>query len=57
MTFQEMDGKTLVIVHDLYPSKGALDEALASGATEGMPAQLEQLDEMLSTLTGSAGRP
>lgn len=56
VTFQEKDGKTLVVVHDLYPSKAALEEALASGSTEGMPAQLEQLDELLSTLGGSAAR-
>jgi uncharacterized protein YndB with AHSA1/START domain len=55
VTFQERDGKTLVVVHDLYPSKAALDEAIASGSTEGMPAQLEQLDEFVSTLGGKAG--
>ena len=56
VTFQEKDGQTLVVVHDLYPSKAALDEALASGSTEGMPAQLEQLDELLSTLAASVRR-
>ena len=53
VTFQEENGKTQVVVHDLYPSKAALDEAIASGSTEGMPAQLEQLDELLSTLAGT----
>ena len=51
VTFEEADGRTLVTVHDLYPSKEALEEAIASGSTEGMPAQLEQLDELLDTLT------
>src|SRR5689334_17568290 len=50
VTFEEKGGKTLLVVHDLYPSKEALDGAIASGATAGMPAQLEQLDELLVTL-------
>jgi len=56
VTFEEKDGKTLVVVHDLYPSKAALDDAIASGSTEGMPAQLEQLDELLATLETSTPR-
>lgn len=50
VTFEEKDGQTLLIKHDLYPSKAALDGELASGATEGMPVQLEQLAELLATL-------
>lgn len=50
VTFDERDGKTLVTVHDLHPSKEALDAAIASGSTEGMPAQLDQLDELMATL-------
>jgi uncharacterized protein YndB with AHSA1/START domain len=50
VTFEEKAGKTLVVVHDLYPSKEALDAAIASGSTSGMPAQLEQLNELLVTL-------
>ena len=50
VTFQETAGKTLVVVHDLYPSKQALDDAIASGSTSGMPAQLDELDEFLSAL-------
>lgn len=49
LTLVERDGKTLVTVHDLHPSKEALDAAIASGSTEGMPAQLEQLDELMAT--------
>jgi len=49
VTFAEHDGKTLVTVHDLYPSKDALDAAIASGSTEGMPEQLAQLDDFLAT--------
>ena len=47
VTFQENGGKTLVVVHDLYPSKEALDGAIASGSTGGWPEQFEQLDDLL----------
>jgi uncharacterized protein YndB with AHSA1/START domain len=50
VTFEETDGRTLVTVHDRYPSKEALDEAVASGSTAGMPEQLAQLDELLESL-------
>jgi hypothetical protein len=43
-------------MHDLYPSKEALDAAIASGSTSGMPESLEQLDELVVTLVASSGR-
>ncbi len=55
VTFEETDGKTLLAVHDLYPSKEALDAAIASGSTSGMPEALEQLDELVVGLGASAG--
>jgi uncharacterized protein YndB with AHSA1/START domain len=48
VTFEEKGGKTLLVMHDLYPSKEALDAALASGATGGMSETLDQLDELLA---------
>jgi uncharacterized protein YndB with AHSA1/START domain len=56
VTFHEKGGKTLLVMHDLYPSKEALDGAIASGATGGLPEQLEQLDEFVVTLVASSGR-
>jgi uncharacterized protein YndB with AHSA1/START domain len=56
VTFEETGGKTRLVVHDLYPSKDALDGAIASGSTAGMPEQLDQLDELLGTLAASEGR-
>ena len=56
LTFEEMGGQTLLVKHDLYPSKEALDGELASGAADGMPEQLDQLDELLVTLGASVGR-
>lgn len=48
VTFEERDGKTLLTLHELYPSKEALDAG--HGAEEAMPEQFEQLDELLATL-------
>ena len=50
VTFDEKGGKTLLVMHDLYPSKEALDGAIASGSTSGMGETFEQLDELLVTL-------
>ncbi|WP_315832221.1 SRPBCC family protein [Bradyrhizobium prioriisuperbiae] len=47
VTFEERDGKTLVVVHDLYPSKEALDDAIASGSTGAFSEQFEELDALL----------
>jgi uncharacterized protein YndB with AHSA1/START domain len=51
VTFEEKGGKTLLVLHELYPSKEALDGAIA-GMEGGMPEQFEQLDELLVTLRG-----
>ena len=53
VSFEEKGGKTLLVVHDLYPSKEALDGAIASGSTGGFSEQFEQLDELLVTLGAS----
>jgi hypothetical protein len=47
VTFEERGGETLVVMHDLYPSKKALDDAIASGSTSGTGEQFEQLDQLL----------
>lgn len=46
VTFEEIDGKTLLVVHDRYPSKEALD----TGSTAALPEALDQLDELLAGL-------
>jgi len=50
VTFEEKDGKTFLVVTDLYPSKEALDEAIATDSTGALPLQFEQLDEILAGL-------
>jgi uncharacterized protein YndB with AHSA1/START domain len=56
VTFEEKDGKTLLVVHELYPSKEALDAA-GTGAADALVETFEQLDELLVTLDASVGRP
>jgi uncharacterized protein YndB with AHSA1/START domain len=46
VTFEEKGGKTLLVMHELYPSKEALD---GTGAAEAMEETFGQLDELLIT--------
>ncbi len=48
VTFEEKGGKTLLVLHELHPSKEAVDEAIGFG--EGLRETFEQLDELLVTL-------
>jgi uncharacterized protein YndB with AHSA1/START domain len=55
VTFAERGAETLVVMHDLYPSKESLDGAIASGSTNGFSEAFEQLDELLVTPGASVG--
>ena len=55
VTFEEKGGKTLLVLHELYPSKEALDAA-GTGAADAMVETFAQLDELLVTLGASVGR-
>ena len=57
VTFEERGAETLVVMRDLYPSKEALDGAIASGSTSGFSETFEQLDELLVTLARALGAP
>ena len=54
VTFEEKGGKTLLVLHELHPSKEATDEAIGFG--EGLRETFGQLDELLVTLGASEGR-
>lgn len=57
VTFEERGGQTRVALHELYPSKEALDGAVASGATSGFSDEMfDQLDELLLAPGASVGR-
>ena len=50
VTFEERDGKTLLVLSELYPTKEALDAA-GTGAQEAMSETFGQLDELLAELS------
>jgi uncharacterized protein YndB with AHSA1/START domain len=52
VTFEEKNGKTLLVMHELYPSKQALDAA-GTGAADATIETFAQLDELLVTLAPS----
>jgi uncharacterized protein YndB with AHSA1/START domain len=60
VTFEETDGKTLLVLRELYPTKEALDAFVEGmgpaleGMEGGLPEQFNQLDELLAAL--GAGR-
>ena len=54
VTFTDKDGVTEVVVHELYPTKDSLDEAMANGSTTGWGEQFEQLDVLLAGLDAGA---
>jgi uncharacterized protein YndB with AHSA1/START domain len=47
VTFEENDGKTLLVVSEVYPSKEALDAA-GTGAADAMHETFAQLDDLLA---------
>lgn len=48
VTLEERAGKTCVVLHELYPSKEALDAGI--GSVDAMPETFDQLDELLAAL-------
>jgi uncharacterized protein YndB with AHSA1/START domain len=56
VTFEERDGETLVVIHELYPSKEVLDAAMAVGSISWSGEQFEQLDQLLAAPGASLER-
>lgn len=48
VTFEEHDGRTLLVMTEVYPTKEALDEA-GTGAAEATHETFAQLDELLTS--------
>ena len=55
VTFEEKDGKTTLVLSELYPTKEALDAA-GTGAQEAMAETFGQLDELLASLAAPTAR-
>jgi len=56
VTFEDKAGQTLLVLHELYPSKQALEAAMASGEKSGMSETFDQLDDLLVTLAANPER-
>ena len=54
VTFEEKNGKTTLVLSELYPTKDALDAGI--GAQEAMNETFGQLDELLASLAATAAR-
>jgi uncharacterized protein YndB with AHSA1/START domain len=50
VTFEDDGAGTRLVIHDRYPSKEALDEAITSGSMGWNPETFDQLDELLVKL-------
>jgi uncharacterized protein YndB with AHSA1/START domain len=55
VTFEDKNGKTTLVLSELYPTKEALDAA-GTGAQEAMNETFGQLDELLASLVATAAR-
>ena len=53
VTFEDAGAGTRLVIRDRYPSKEALDAAVASGATGWNSETFDQLEELLGTLGSS----
>jgi uncharacterized protein YndB with AHSA1/START domain len=54
VTFEERGEKTRVVMHSLYPSKDARDGIIASGMEHGMRETMDQLEELVGSLTSKS---
>ena len=52
VTLEERDGRTLLVMREVYPTKEALDEA-GTGAQDATHETFAQLDELLAELAAS----
>ncbi|HTE56701.1 MAG TPA: SRPBCC family protein [Kofleriaceae bacterium] len=50
VTFEERDGKTHLVSHELYPSKEVRDIVIETGMEKGMLITMDQLDELVASL-------
>ena len=47
-TFEQLDGRTRLVLHEVYPAVEARDAAIASGMEHGIKEGYERLDELLA---------
>jgi hypothetical protein len=54
VTLEGSAGQTLLVVHDRYPSKEALDDDIDSGSTSWNDETFDQLDDLLGSASNMA---
>lgn len=54
VTFEDRGGQTLLVMHEVYPTREGLDEAFI-GMEGATPEQFGQLDDLLAELGAKAG--
>ena len=56
VTFEDRGEKTRLVMHELYPSKEALDAAMSSGEKSGMDETFRQLEDLVANLAAAAAQ-
>jgi uncharacterized protein YndB with AHSA1/START domain len=56
VTLEENGDETRMVLHELYPSKEALDAAMSSGEKCGMEETFQQLEQLLAGLAAGAAQ-
>ena len=56
VTLEEHGDRTLLVMHELYASKEALDAAMTSGEKSGMEESFTQLEELVAGLGATVGQ-
>jgi uncharacterized protein YndB with AHSA1/START domain len=56
VAFDEKRGRTRLVLRELYPSKEALDGAIASGMEDGMRETMEQLERLVESSIATRDR-
>ena len=51
VTFEDRGEKTYLVSREVYPSKDVLDAVLATGMESGMRVTMDQLDELVASLS------
>ncbi|MGO4712973.1 SRPBCC family protein [Bradyrhizobium sp. 2TAF24] len=51
VTFEDRDGRTALVSHEVYPSKEAREAAVGSGMEHGMREAIEQLEVLVASLS------
>jgi uncharacterized protein YndB with AHSA1/START domain len=51
VTFEEHEGKTRLVATEIYPSREVRDGTISSGMEKGMRETMDQLDELVASLS------